>query len=126
MRDATRLNGRSTRSDQRDHPNPGEMSTEALRNEIKRLDEEVDWFGCIADTREQWQRYQALSDELSNRDPTRVPACDECGARQWRTSAGEPIHCQSCQVTPSRERRDEIRRAWANISPLNEAPDGGR
>jgi hypothetical protein len=126
MHDATRSNPSPSRNDQSDHRDPTEMSTEALRREIDRLDEEVDWFGCIADTREQWQRYQALSDELSDRDPTRVPACDECDARQWRTSAGEPIHCQSCNATPTRERREEIRRAWANISPLNEAPDGSR
>lgn len=126
MRDATHSNTHWARDDQPTPPDPAEMSTEALRREIDRLDEEVNWFGCIADTREQWQRYQALSDELADRDTTRVPACTECGARQWRTSAGEPIHCQSCNTTPTRERREEIRRAWANISPLNEAPDGSR
>lgn len=124
MRDATHSDTRETRDDQADHRDPAAMSTEALRREIDRLDEEVNWFGCIADTRGQWQRYQALSDELSDRDPTRVPACDECGARQWRTRAGEPIHCQSCNTTPTRERREEIRRVWATVSPREEVPDG--
>ncbi|MEZ3117276.1 hypothetical protein RYH80_15275 [Halobaculum sp. MBLA0147] len=124
MSDATCPNRRSTRNDQQDRPDPAEMSTEALRREIERLDEAVDWFGCIADTREQWQRYQALSDELSDRDPTRVPACEECCARQWRTSPGEPIHCQSCDTTPTRERREEIRRVWTTITPREEVPHG--
>ncbi len=124
MRDATRSNTHRARDEQPDHPDPAEMSTEALRRKIDRLDDEVDWFGCIADTREQWQRYQAVSDELLDRDPTRVPACDECGARQWRTSAGELIHCQSCQTTPTRERRKKIRRVWTTVTPHEEVTDG--
>ena len=124
MRDATHSNPSPSRNDQSEHRDPTEMPTEALRSEIDRLDEEVDWFGCIADTREQWQRYQAVSDELSDRDPTRVPACDECGARQWRTTVGEPIHCRSCDTIPTRERRKEIRRVRTTITPREEVPNG--
>jgi hypothetical protein len=99
------------------------MSTEALRTEIKRLDRQVDWFGCVAGNRARWKRYHALSTELSERETNAVPACDACGACQWRISPNEAIHCQLCQTTPTRECRNEIRRIWARINPERAGAD---
>lgn len=77
------------------------MSIKALRAEIRCPDRQVDWSGCVADNRAQWERYHALSTEPLEREPNAIPACDTCGACQWRTSPNEAIHCQLCQTTPT-------------------------
>lgn len=100
----------------------GEMEVDALREQYKKLSEEL-YYGYaphIHDWHEDaHDRMMSVWNELRSRVDVNRPECPECGARDWGQSPGDPKRCGDCGFEVFGEDDEELRKeiddAWSVI-----------